>query len=97
MSQKREKISEIVFIPANPTNKGVLCFVSFTYSNLFRIQECAIMTKISGGYRLSYPIKHLLNGKSSNVVYPISKEVAKPIEDFILLEYDKFLKKNAKD
>jgi DNA-binding cell septation regulator SpoVG len=97
MSQKRAKISEIVFTPTTPNNKGLICFVSFTYSNLFRIQECAIITKLSGGYRLSFPIKHLSNGKSSNVVYPISKEVAKPIEDFVLLEYDKFVKKNTKD
>lgn len=93
MSQKRAKISEIVFTPISPNDKGIVCFCSFTYSNLFRIQECAIITKMAGGYRLSYPIKHLSNGKSSNVVYPISQKVAKPIEDFLLSEYEIFRKK----
>jgi len=97
MSIKRVKISQIVFTPITPDNKGLLCFVSFNYANLFRIQECAILTKLSGGYRLSYPIKYLSNGKSSNVVYPLTEKVAKPIEDFILFEYEKFIKERVRD
>jgi DNA-binding cell septation regulator SpoVG len=90
-SQKEPKISEVVFFPINPTPKGVVCFVSFTYSNLFRINECAIVTKKEGGYRISYPLKELHNGKTVNVVYPLSAKIGKPIEDFLLLEYQKFL------
>jgi len=97
MSIKRAKISQIVFTPTIPNNKGLLCFVSFNYNNIFRIQECAILTKLSGGYRLSYPIKYLSNGKSSNVIYPLSEKVAKPIEDFILSEYERFIKERVKN
>ena len=89
---KRAKISEIVFFPITPTNKGVVCFVSFTYSNLFRINDCAIVTKKIGGYRIVYPLKTLPNGKTVNTIYPLSALIAKPIEDFLLKEYEKFIK-----
>lgn len=92
-SVKRVKISEIVFYPIQPTPKGVVCFVSFSYSNLFRINDCAILTRREGGYRIVYPIRTLQNGKTINSVYPLSDKVAKPIEDFLLSEYDKFLQK----
>jgi len=97
MSVKRAKISEVVFFPIKPTPKGVVCFISFTYSNLFRINDCAIVTKREGGYRIVYPLKTLPNGKTVNSVYPLSTKVAKPIEDFLLVEYDKFLVGKIKD
>jgi hypothetical protein len=96
-SVKRVKISEVIFFPINPTPKGVVCFVSFTYSNLFRINDCAIVTKKIGGYRLVYPIKTLPNGKTVSSIYPISKEVGQPIEDFVLLEYENFITEKVRD
>jgi len=87
----KAKISEIVFFPIKPTPKGVVCFVSFTYSNKFRINDCAIITNRTGGYHIVYPIRVLANGKTINSVYPLSKEVAQPIEDFLLSEYNKFV------
>jgi len=96
-SIKRAKISEIVIFPITPTNKGIVAFISFTYSNLFRINDCAIATLRQGGYRIVYPIKTLPNGKTVNVIYPLSAKVAKPIEDFLLEEYQKFVKEKVKD
>lgn len=94
---KRDNISEIIFFPVNPTPKGVVCFVSFNYSNIFRINDCAIVTKKTGGYRIVYPIRTLQNGKTINSVYPLSEKVAKPIEDFLLLEYEKFINAKVKE
>lgn len=96
-SVKRAKISEVSIYPINPTPKGVVSFISFTYSNLFRINDCAIVTLRQGGYRIVYPLKTLPNGKTVNVVYPLSTKIAKPIEDFLLLEYDKFTKEKTKN
>jgi len=96
MRKKREIISEVVFFPIKPTNKGVVGFVSFTYSNLFRINDCAIVTKREGGYRIVYPIKILPNGKTVNTIYPLSAKIAKPIEDFLLYAYDEFLGEKIK-
>lgn len=95
-SIKRAKISEIVFFPIKATARGVVCFVSFTYSNIFRINDCAIVSRKEGGFRIVYPLRILPNGKTINSVYPLSAEIAKPIEDFILTEYDKFIKEKAK-
>jgi DNA-binding cell septation regulator SpoVG len=96
-SIKRTKISEISIYPITPTSKGVVGFISFTYSDLFRINDCAIVTLRQGGYRIVYPLKTLPNGKTVNVIYPLSTKVAKPIEDFLLAEYEKFIKEKVKE
>lgn len=96
-SLKCVEVSEIVYYPITPTAKGLVCYVSFTFKNSLRIQDCGIYTRPSGGYRILYPIKYLANGKTVSSVYPISKEVGKKLEDFLLSEYEKFLKKTVKD
>jgi len=93
---KSATISEIIFYPITPTSKGLVCYISFTYKNSIRIQDCAIVTRPKGGYRILYPIKKLSNGKTVSSVYPISKKVGKEIEDFLLSEYTQFLDKNTK-
>ena len=95
-SEQRAKVSDICIFPITPTNKGVVGFISFTYSDLFRINDCAIVTKKEGGYRIVYPLKTLPNGKTVNTVYPLSATVGQPIEDFLLLEYEKFISKKSK-
>lgn len=87
---KRLKISEIIFYPIQPTNKGLVAYVSFTYQNSIRINDIGIYTRPVGGYRLLYPVKVLANGKTISSVYPISKKVGIEIEDFLLAEYKKF-------
>lgn len=96
-TRKRSEISEIIFYPITPTAKGLVCYISFTYKNSLRIQDCGIYTRPTGGYRILYPIKYLANGKTVSSVYPISKEVGSKIEDFLLLEYINFLKKNVNE
>lgn len=92
---KKEVIGEIEYFPIIPT-KGLVCFVSFTYNNSIRIQDCAILTRPQGGYRLSYPIKQLKNGKTIQSVYPINNQIGKEIEEIILINYENFLLKNVK-
>lgn len=92
---KKEIISEIEFYPIMPKS-GVIAFVSFTYQNTLRIQDCAIVTRPTGGYRLSYPIKTLRNGRTIQSIYPINKTIGKQIEDIIILNYEKFLLKNVR-
>ncbi len=93
---KKEIISEIEFFPIIPKN-GVICFCSFTYQNSLRIQDCAILTRPQGGYRLSFPIKKLANGKTIQSVYPINKKIGEQIEEIILINYENFLVKKVKD
>lgn len=94
--RKKEIISEIEFFPIIPKN-GVIAFVSFTYENSLRIQDCAILTRPTGGYRLSFPIKKLANGKTIQAVYPINKKLGQKIEDIILINFEGFLLKKVKD
>jgi len=93
---QKEIISEIGFFPIIPQN-GLVCFVSFTLYNQFRILDCAILTRPNGGYRLSYPIKKLANGKTIQCIYPINKKIAKKIEELIFVNYEKFLMTKGKD
>lgn len=93
---KKVNISEIVFYPIKPTNKGLVSYVSFTYDDSIRIQDCGIYTRPQGGYRILYPIKVLANGKSISSVYPIHRDIGVSIEDFLLLEYSKFVKEKIK-
>lgn len=92
----KEIITEIEFFPIIPKN-GVICFCSFTYENSLRIQDCAILTRPQGGYRLSFPIKKLANGKTIQSIYPINKKVGEKIEEILLCNYENFLLKNIKD
>lgn len=92
---KKETISEIEFNPIIP-RKGVVAFVSFTYDRKFRIQDCAILTRPQGGYRLSFPIKTLNNGKTIQTVYPINKKLGNFISNILLKAYEEFLKEKVK-
>jgi len=93
---KSVEVSEIIFYPVTPTAKGLVCYISFTFKKSLRIQDCGIYTRPTGGYRILYPLKYLANGKIISSVYPISKEVGKKIEDFLLSEYENFLMENIK-
>jgi len=86
------EITEIDFFPITP-KKGVVCFVSFTFQNSIRICDCAIVTLPKGGYRISYPLRTLPNGKKHQSAYPINKNVGMQIESCLLKAYADFLSK----
>jgi DNA-binding cell septation regulator SpoVG len=92
----KEIITEIEFFPVIPKN-GVICFCSFTYENSLRIQDCAILTRPTGGLRLSFPIKKLANGKTIQAVYPINKILGSKIEEVLIVNYEDFLLRKAKE
>jgi len=92
---KAVKISEIIFYPIQPTNKGLVAYVSFTYQSAIRINDVGIYTRPAGGYRLLYPVKVLANGKTISSVYPISKKVGIELEDFLLDKFNKFREEHS--
>jgi DNA-binding cell septation regulator SpoVG len=95
--RKIDEISEVIFYPITPTSKGLVCYVSFTFRNQIRINDIGIYTRPEGGYRLVYPVKLQANGKAISSVYPINKPIGKKIEDFLLLEYNKFIQQRTKN
>jgi len=96
MTKRRQSvnISEIVFFPVKPDNKGLQGFVSFTFNDQLRISDVAIFTRLTGeSYRFSYPIKTLKNGKTIQSIYPINKEVETVISEKLIEAYKDFLAK----
>ena len=69
-------ISEIVFIPIRPTEKGLIGFANLTYNEQIALNGIAVYTIPSGeGFRLVYPLKVLANGKEVNYFCPLSRPV----------------------
>ena len=92
MRSDKVEITEIDFFPIKP-HKGLVCFVSFTFNNQIRINDVALITRPQGGYRLSYPLRQLKNGKSVQSAYPINTITGKAIEESILQGYANYLSK----
>lgn len=90
---KSVEISEVVIQPVKPTSKGLVAYISFIYNNELKINDCQIITRPSGGFRILYPLKPLSNGKIVSVVFPIEKEIGQQLEDKLLKEYANFLGK----
>ncbi|MCK5615453.1 septation protein SpoVG family protein [Candidatus Pacearchaeota archaeon] len=86
------EISEIQIIPVKPQN-GLLAFCSFIINNQLYIGDVAIYSRLSGGYRLVYPSKVLVNGRNVCCVYPINKETGKIIQKAISKKYLELMSK----
>ena len=96
------KLTEIVITPlSQATAKGILAFCNFIINNSFKICDCAIATnRTSGGMRLIYPIKQIPSKNTTvttQIFYPINKEVAEQISKQVLKEFDKLQNLKAKD
>ncbi|HEY0088655.1 MAG TPA: septation protein SpoVG family protein [Candidatus Lokiarchaeia archaeon] len=91
--RKRVEISEAVIQPTKPTNKGLVAFISFVYNNELKINDCQIISRPQGGFRVLYPIRELFNGSKISTVYPITKEIGEQLEEKLLQEYENFLSK----
>jgi len=76
------KISEIEITPIRAQN-GLVAFASVLLDNKIRLNSIGIYTKLSGGYRLTYPTK----SKGFNIFNPITKEVSQAIEKAVLDKY----------
>jgi len=91
--RKSVEISEIVIQPIKPTSKGLVGFISFVYNSELKINDCQIISRPTGGYRILYPTRPLSNGKIISTVYPITHEVGQAIEKQLLNAYANFLSK----
>lgn len=78
----RNQISEIQIRLVKPQN-GLIGFASFVYDNSIYLSSIGILTKLDGGYRLTYPTKKV--GETSIGIYhPIKREVSKQIEKEVI-------------
>jgi len=86
------EISEIQFVPVKPQG-GLVAFASFVLNNCLYLGSIGIVTRPSGGYRLLYPSKKVLN-QNFSIFHPITQQFGIDIERRILLEYEKVMKMN---
>ena len=79
------KISEIEITPIRAQN-GLVAFASVLLDNKVKLNSIGIYTKLSGGYRLTYPTKGQFN-----IFKPITKEVSQAIESAVLDKYSQLI------
>jgi DNA-binding cell septation regulator SpoVG len=88
-------LSEIQIIPVKPRN-GLIAFCTFIISDSFYVGDVAIYSRLTGGYRLVYPIKVLPNGAKINCFYPINHKSAQAIEEQIIKAFINLIEKVRK-
>jgi len=89
------KISEIDICPVKHNN-GLVAFASLVYDNSIYLGSIAIHSKLSGGYRITYPTKRLAD-KDMNLFHPIQKDISKKIEEAIIQKYKDVMKGQYED
>ncbi len=77
-------ISNIQIIPVKGNN-GLVGFASIIYNHSIYLGNIGIMTRLHGGFRLTYPTRS--KGKAPNVFHPISRVAADHIENAIILKF----------
>jgi len=85
-------ISEIQITPIKPMN-GLVAFASCIINNNIYLGSIGILTRLDGGYRLTYPTKNTSN-KQINIYHPINLETGKILEEKIVNKYKEVMKKS---
>ena len=77
------RISEVNITPIKPQN-GLVAFASVVLDDCLYLSSIGVYARLDGtGYRLTYPTKKVAE-KSLNIYHPISKNLAKEIENSVL-------------
>ncbi len=83
-------VSEVQIIPLRSCDGELVAFASFTLADVIRCKSVAILRRLRGGYRLTYPTKKL-GSKHENYYFPINNVVGREIEDVIIAEYERVI------
>ncbi len=86
------RITEVEITPIKPKN-GLVAFASCLIDGWLYLGSIGIMTRLSGGYRLTYPTKNLGN-KSLNLYHPIDKASNAELEEVIIANYENVMRKS---
>lgn len=85
-------INEVEISPIKPS-KGLVGFASCVIDGWLYLGSIGIMTRLSGGYRLTYPTKWV-GETSMNLFHPLSKDAGQQLEQVIISEYENVMKKS---
>ena len=86
----KNRLSEIQIVPIKPQN-GLVGFASFVLNDNLYLGSIGIMTRPSGGYRLTYPTKSV-GSRELNIYYPINKQFAEVIEKEVIKRLEEVMK-----
>ena len=79
-------ITEIQIIPIRP-HDGLVAFASFVLNEDLYLGSIGIMTKLGGGYRLTYPTRKVEN-TSISIFHPINRDIADTIAAAVIARYE---------
>lgn len=85
-------VSEVQIIPIKPQN-GLVGFASCVIDNWLYLGSIGIMTRLDGGYRLTYPTK-TVGSNSLNIFHPINRIFGEQVEKVIINKYEEVMKKD---
>lgn len=91
----KSKLTEIQIIPIKPQN-GLVAFASLVLNDNLYLGSVGIMTRLNGGYRLTYPTKKI-GIKDLNIFYPINKQFAEQIEKEVVKKFEEVMKNGRYD
>ena len=86
------KITEINITPIKPNN-GLVAFASCLLDNGIYLGSIGILTRLDGGYRLTYPTKNVGN-KQINIYHPVNQETGQILEEKIIKKYKEVMNQN---
>lgn len=85
-------ITEIQVKPIKPKN-GLIAFASVVLDNSIYLGSIGLMTRLNGGYRLTYPTKQV-GSVMLDIFYPINKQFAENLENIVIEQYKKITQKD---
>lgn len=78
------RVTEVQIVPVKPVD-GLVAFASCVVDNKLLLSSIGVFTKLSGGYRITFPTKKVgRDGLNVSVFNPINKEVCEAITQAIL-------------
>lgn len=80
------KISNVEIVPFRPRD-GHLGFASVHINDQFYLGDIAIFSRPTGGIRLGFPVKKLMNGSGVDICKPLNFETEKIVEEAIEEKY----------
>lgn len=86
------RICQVEITPIKPSG-GLVGFASCVVDEWLYLSSIGIMTRLSGGYRLTYPTK-LIGDGSVSLFHPINKNAGQQLELTIINAYENVMKKS---
>lgn len=75
-------VTEVQIVPIKPSN-GLVAFASLVIDDKLYVSSIGVHTKLSGGYRLTYPTKKV-SDSNIQLFHPITWELGREIEEAVI-------------